>query len=224
MAKFDIEHREGMRWVRITLQEEMVRAERGALNHMIGNISMNVPLPRPRDFIVSLVSDESPLRPRYSGTGELHLESSLGGFHIMELHDDETWIYNPGSYWASEAGISLSIVRERLLTSFWAGEGLFWYQTAAHGNGRIVLTTNGPVEELTLNDARVVVDGNYVIGRTSGIRFTVRRAARSYFSHLLSGENYARVYDGTGKLLLCSTPYWRFRIKSNEFKDPVQAS
>ncbi len=86
-----------------------------------------------------------------------------------------------------------------------------------------MLATQGPVEEMTLNNGRIVVDGNYVIGRTSGIKFSIRRAARSRFSHWLSGEDYARVYEGTGRLLLCTTPYWRFRVKGGEFKDPILA-
>jgi uncharacterized protein (AIM24 family) len=223
MAKFEIEHTEGVRWVKVTLDNEMVRAEKGALNHFVGAITMDVPLPRPRDILVSLVSDESPLRPRYRGTGELYLESTLGGFHIMQMNEGEAWIYSPGAYWASEAEIMLSIFRERLLTSFWAGEGFFWYQTAAHGKGKVVLTSKGPVEELTLNNERIVVEGNYVLGRTNGIKFSIQRAAKSIFSHLLSGEAYARVYEGTGRLLLCTTPYWRFRIKGGEFKDPALA-
>jgi uncharacterized protein (AIM24 family) len=223
MAKFEIEHTEGMRWVKVTLENETVRAERGALNHMVGDIGMDVPVPRPRDMLVSTVSDESPLRPRYRGTGELFLESTLGGFHIMEMNEGESWVFSKGAYWASESGIELTIVRERLLTSFWAGEGLFWYQTAARGKGTIVLATQGPVEEITLNNGRIVVDGNYVVGRTAGIKFTIRRAARSYVSHILSGEGYARVYEGTGKLLMCTTPYWRFRVKGGEFKDPILA-
>ena len=224
MAKFEIEHSEHMRWVKVTLDNETVRAEKGALNHMIGDLTMDVPLPRLRDILVSMVSDESPFRPRYHGTGELHLESTLGGFHIMEMTEDESWIFSPGSYWASESDIKLTIFRERFMTSFWAGEGFFWYQTAARGKGKVVLTAPGPVEEMTLKNGRIVVAGNYVLGRTSGIKFSVRRAARSYFSHILSGEASARVYEGTGKLLMCSTPYWRNRNKSlSAAKDPVLA-
>jgi uncharacterized protein (AIM24 family) len=223
MAKFEIEHTEGVRWVKVTLDNEMVRAEKGALNHFVGDITMDVPLPRPRDLLVSLVSDESPLRPRYMGTGELYLESTLGGFHVMEMNEGEAWIYSPGAYWASESEVILSIFRERLLTAFWAGEGFFWYQTAAQGKGKVVLTSKAPVEELTLNNERIVVEGNYVLGRTIGIKFSIQRAEKSIFSHLLSGEGYARVYEGTGRLLLCTTPYWRFRIKGGEFKDPALA-
>ena len=223
MAKFDVEAAEGMRWVKVTLENETVRTEKGILNHFIGDISMDVPLPRPRDFVVSMVSQESPLRPRFQGTGELFLESSLGGFHIMQITDDERWILGNGAYWASESDVKLTIFRERIMTSFWAGEGFFWYLTAVRGSGKIVLACQGPVDEMKLQNGRMVVDGNYVVARTSGIKLSIRRPERSYISHLLSGENYARVYEGTGRLLMCTTPYWRFRFKGGELKDPIVA-
>ncbi len=54
MAKFETEQTEGMRWIKVTLNDETVRAERGALNHMLGNITMDTPLP-PVGAILSLV-------------------------------------------------------------------------------------------------------------------------------------------------------------------------
>jgi uncharacterized protein (AIM24 family) len=102
------------------------------------------------------------------------------------------------------------------MTAFWAGEGFFWYQTCAEGKGKVALYSEGPVEERTLNNERLVVAGNYVVGRTEGIKFTLRRAAKSLISHWLSGEKTARVYEGTGKVLLCSTPYWRLRLKTED--------
>lgn len=214
MATFEIEHTEGMRWIKATLNNESVRAEKLALNHMTGGIVMDTPLPRLHDVLVSMVSDESPFRPLYTGTGELFLESTLGGYHIMEVQENERWIFNAGAYWASEGGIQLRVRREGILTSFWAGEGLFWYQTAAQGQGKVVLAADGPVEERSLNNETLVVAGDFVIGRTDGIKFTIRRPSKSYVSHLLSGEKYARIYEGTGKLLVCTTPYWRLRMKT----------
>ena len=124
MAKFELEHTEGMRWIKVTLNGETVRAERGALNHMLGNITMDTPLPSLRAILISFLSEESLLRPYYKGTGELYLESSLGGFHTFELNEGETWVLQNGAYWASEEGIELSLHRERFLTAFFAGEGL----------------------------------------------------------------------------------------------------
>ncbi len=216
MATFEIEECEGTRWLKIGLQDETIRTRKGALNHMAGQLVFDTPVPRFRDILVSSVSDESPWRPRFTGTGEVFLESTMGGFHVTELDGHERWIFNNGAYWASEAGVNLSIYRERLITSFWAGEGFFWYQTAAQGKGKVALYTEGPIEERELRDERLVVSGNYVVGRTEGIKFGIRRASKSLFAHLLSGEKAARVYEGTGRLLLCTTPYWRLRFKSND--------
>jgi uncharacterized protein (AIM24 family) len=222
VAKFQVEHAEGMRWITVTLDGETVRAERGALNHMVGNITMDTPLPSIRAILLSYFSEESLLRPYYKGTGELHLESSLGGFHTFQVNKGEAWILQSGAYWASEERIALSVHRERFWTALWAGEGLFWFKTRVSGEGQVVLIAQGPVQELTLNNERLVVDGNYVVARTSGILFSIRRPARSLLGYFLSGERYARVYQGTGRVLIATTPYWRLRIgQKGESRDPA---
>ena len=224
MAKFELLHSEGMRWMKVTLNGETVRRTGGALNHMLGNITMDTPLPSPRAILVSSFSEESLLRPSYKGTGELYLESSLGGFHTFEVKDGETWVIQNGSYWASEEGIKLSLYRERFMTAVFAGEGPFWFQTKISGKGQAVLVAPGPVDEVVLNDQRLVVDGKYVIARTSGIKFTVRRPTRSRLGYYLSGEKYARVYEGTGRLLIATTPYWRLRLgQKGQARDPAAA-
>jgi uncharacterized protein (AIM24 family) len=224
MAKFELEHTEGMRWIKVTLNGETVRAERGALNHMLGNITMDTPLPSLQAILISFFSEESLLRPYYKGTGELCLESSLGGFHTLELNEGETWVIQNGAYWASEESIALSLCRERFLSAFFAGEGLFWYQTKISGKGKAVVIAPGPVDEVTLNNERLVVDGNYVVARTAGISFTIRRPTRSRLGYYLSGERYSRVYEGTGRLLIATTPFWRLRIgQKGEAQDPAAA-
>ena len=70
-----------------------------------------------------------------------------------------------------------------------------------------------PVEEVELVDDRLVADGPFVIARTAGLALSVRRPARSWVSYWMSGQKLAYVYEGTGKLLLCTTPYWRQRMQ-----------
>jgi hypothetical protein len=84
MAKFEIEYTEGMRLVKVTLDNETVRAEKGALNHLVGDSIMDTPLPRPRDVLVSMVSEESPLRPRYRILGTCGL-GMLSGWGFLEI-------------------------------------------------------------------------------------------------------------------------------------------
>jgi uncharacterized protein (AIM24 family) len=39
--------------------------------------------------------------------------------------------------------------------------------------------------------------------------------AKSLISHLLSGEKLSCAYEGTGRLLICSVPYWRQRLQKS---------
>ena len=213
MATFDVEQAESMRWVRIDLADDDCRTERAALNHMKGAITMTVPLPTLRSLWVSLFSDESILRPRYEGTGSVYLDSTLGGYHIFPIAPGERWILDTRCFWASDGEVGLAIYRERMLTALFAGEGLLWYKTALAGEGQEVLAVDGPVEEVELNDDRLICDGPFVVARTAGIRLRMRRPAKSLWSSWLSGQPRTFCYEGTGKLLLCTVPYWRRRME-----------
>jgi uncharacterized protein (AIM24 family) len=219
MAKFEVEQAEGMRWVKVSLHDDDVRAQRGALNHMTGSITIDLPLPTLRTWWVSLFSDESLLRPRYSGTGEVYLDASLGGYHRMKLKPGDRWILETHCFWAGDGEVLLSVHRERMLTSLWAGEGLFWYKTALKGEGQVVLRVDGPVEERQLRDDRLVVDGRYVVAYTAGIRLSVRRPTKSFLAYFLSGQRAAYVYEGTGTILLVPVPYWRLRMQQEKGAD-----
>jgi uncharacterized protein (AIM24 family) len=224
MAMFEIETLEGMHWVKVTLNDEAVRAERGALSYMQGKIRMDLPLPSLREMLVSMFSVESMLRPRYRGTGELYLESSLGGFHPFLVNGGETWIIEDGAYWASDEGIRMSFHREKVITSLWAGEGFLWFQTKVTGPGQVVLVAPGVVEEIPLDNEEVVVDGKYVLARTYGISLRIRRPGRGLLGYFLSGQRGARAYKGTGRLLISTTPNWRLRVSlSKDFADPCFA-
>ena len=109
--------------------------------------------------------------------------------------------------------MSLRIHREPMLTAFFAGEGLLWYKTALTGEGQVVLAVDGPVEEVELTNDRLIVDGPYVVAHTAGIRLTMRRPTKSFWSSWLSGQKRTFCYEGTGKLLLCTVPYWRRRME-----------
>jgi uncharacterized protein (AIM24 family) len=213
MATFKVEHTEGMRWVRVSLDDNDMRAERGALNHMVGALTMDVPLPTLKSWWVSLFSDESVVRPRYSGTGTVYLDSSLGGYHLLKVNPGERWVLDTRCFWASDGQVKLSIYREPLLTAFWAGEGLLWYKTALKGEGQVVLSVDGPVHEVELNDETLVTDGPFVVARTQGISMQLKRPAKNLISYWLSGQKRAYVYKGTGKLILCTVPYWRARMQ-----------
>ncbi len=206
MAEFKVCELEGMRWVQIEMQDETVRAEAGALSYLQGDIRITAKPPSPLSAIRSAMSNEALVRPKYTGTGTINLESSLGGYYPFEIAG-QSWILENGAYWASEGGVQLGLYRERVWTSFWSGEGFVDYQTKVSGEGRVVLNAPGPVEEVTLNNERLMVEGKLVLARTEGLDYRFRRAT-SLVQSLFAGEARLRVYEGTGKALVCWTPYW----------------
>jgi uncharacterized protein (AIM24 family) len=212
MATFEVLEQEGMHFVHITINNETIQAEAGALCTMRGNIVMDVKLPSLGRIFKSYISEEAHLRATYTGTGKIILESSFGGFHIF-LIAGETWILESGCYLASEGSLSLGGVRERMWTSLWAGEGLIDWQTKVSGHGKVVVASAGPVDEVTLTkDERYVANGRYIIGRTADTTYSIGRPTKTMLGAYLSGEGYCRTYLGPGRLLVSSVPYWRYRV------------
>lgn len=206
MAEFKVCELEGMRWVQIEVRNETVRAEAGALSYLQGDIRITARPPSPLSALKSAISNEALVRPSFTGTGTINLGSSLGGYHPFEVAG-KSWILQKGAYWASEGSVQLGLHRERVWTSFWAGEGFIEYQTRVSGSGRVVLNAPGPVEEVTLNNERLMVEGKLVLARTEGLDYRFRRAT-TLIQSFFAGEARMRVYEGTGKALVCWTPYW----------------
>lgn len=206
MAEFSIREVEGMRQVCIDLADETIRTRRGALSNLRGAITAKAPLPGLRDLFRSIFVDEARIRPSYGGTGSVVLQASPGGFHEIDL-SSERWILEPGVYLASEGDVSLGLFRERMLASFWAGDGLLVFKTVVSGTGRVVINTPGPVEVVDITDSSLRVQGRLVLGYTGGLVFSSQRIS-SFFRSLLIGQKRMRVLTGTGKALVCWTPYW----------------
>jgi uncharacterized protein (AIM24 family) len=211
MAEIQIIEEEGVRLTKFTLNSETVRTEAGALYYMRGAIRMQSNAPSIGGVLKAFATGESVFRPTYSGSGELFLEPSLGGFTIIEMQGEE-WILENGAYWASEEAIELDIHREKALTAFKSGEGFLDFQTKVRGRGKLVIKAQGPVEHMHLESDRLVVDGRYVVGRAGSLNYAVERATKSLFGAISSGEGFVRVYEGTGDLLIAPVPYWRQRL------------
>ena len=207
MAQFSVREVEGMRQVCIDIDSETVRARRGALSNMRGNITMMPRLPAARDVFHAIFTSEARVRPHYSGTGSILLQPSLGGYHILNVEEGERWILEPKIYWTSEGDVRLGIYRERIGSSVWAGDGLLIWKTTVAGRGRVAINTPGPVETVAIAEDKLAVQGRLVLGRTDGLSFRSRRCA-PFPRSLFSGQRRLRIYEGTGKALVCWTPYW----------------
>jgi uncharacterized protein (AIM24 family) len=221
MAEFRINELEGTRYVEVELSHEMVRVESGALSYFTGAITVHSQLmPSLGGLLRSLFADEAIYRPTYTGSGIITLESSLGGFHMLDLKG-ETWILERGTYWASEGSVDVNFHREPVLTGLWAGEGPVYLQTRVRGFGKVALATRGPVEEFELGPGKsIAAEGKYVIARTGDVTFKVRRPTKNFFGRFTSGEGMVRIYEGTGRILLNPTPYWRYRMFTERSGNP----
>jgi uncharacterized protein (AIM24 family) len=207
MANFSIREVEGMRQIRIDIDNETVRARRGALSNMRGNIQLTPRLPSPRDLIRGVFTGEGRIRPYYKGTGSILLQPTLGGYHVLTVGKNERWILEPRVYWASEGNVTLGLLRERIGPSLWAGDGVLVWKTTVSNQGQVAINAPGPVELVEIEKGDLSVQGRLVLGRTDGLQFHSRRSS-PFPMDLLSGQQRLRVYSGTGKALVCWTPYW----------------
>jgi len=223
MARIDITQTEGMRQVRLGIDNETVRARRGALSNMTGNITMTPRLPGMGDVFRAMFTSEARIRPFYSGTGSIMLQPSLGGYHVIDVEPGERWVLEPGVYWASEGTVHLGLHRDPMWASFWSGDGFLSWKTKLSGRGRVAINAPGPVETVDVTDGALRVQGRLVLGRTDGLRFSSQRAAR-FPRSLISGQKRLRVFEGTGKALVCWTPYWNEHLYQQMTGDTLQGS
>jgi uncharacterized protein (AIM24 family) len=204
MANFEIIDKEGVRLVKVTLENETVRTESGAMYYMRGRITMQSKPPSAGGFLKSLATGENIFRPTYTGTGELYLEPSLSGYHILELDGNE-WILDSGAYWASDGNVEVGVERNRVIAGLIGGEGLF--QTKVKGRGKVAIVAQGPTEVINLQNDKLVVDGSFAIARTSSLKYRVEKATKSLFGSITSAELLVNTFEGTGSVVLAPVPY-----------------
>ena len=85
MVEFTVHSVEGTQYVDVHLNNESFRAEAGAFCYFVGDVTIQSKLiPSFGGILRALLADERIYRPTYTGTGIVTLESSLGGFHVLD--------------------------------------------------------------------------------------------------------------------------------------------
>lgn len=197
--KFSVEEKQMLKMVKVEMQNTIFRCEAGAMYYMQGNLQIESKMPSAGGLLKSMVTKETAFKPTISGTGTVYLEPSFGEFTIMDLKN-ETWILDKGAYYASEMGIEVGLWTNKAISGLFSGEGFF--QTQVSGTGKVIVVSNGPLEEINLVNDRLVVDGSFAVARTAGIEFTVNKATKGLFSSWTSGEGIVNTFTGTGKVLI----------------------
>jgi uncharacterized protein (AIM24 family) len=189
-----------LKQIKITLENEEIITEAGALHFMKGNISPTNKIPSVGNFIQSKLSGEAVFRPRYQGTGEIYLEPTFGHFIVHEINEDI--IVDKGIFYSCESSITVgAVLQNNISSAILGGEGLF--QTRLSGKGKVVLISPTPVLELKkykLNNDKLSVDGNFAILRSASIDFRVEKSSKTLIGTAFSGEGLLQTFQGVGEV------------------------
>lgn len=200
-----------MKQVRIRLNNSSVKTEAGALYYYKGRIQSKSNIGGVgglfKKAVSSSITNESAIKPIYTGTGEILLEPSYKHYIIMELNN-ESIIVDKGMFYCCSEDISVKgIAQKNISSTILGGEGLFQIQLS--GSGIVILECNVPKEEIVeceiSNGEELKVDGNFAIARTSGVNFSVTKSDKSLFGSAINGEGFLNTFTGQGKVWIAPT-------------------
>ena len=158
-----------MKQVRIKLNNSSVKTEAGALYYYKGNIQSKSNIGGVGGLFKKAVSgsitNESAIKPIYSGRGEILLEPSYKHYIIMELNN-ESIIVDKGMFYCCSEDITVKgVMQKNISSTLLGGEGLF--QIELTGSGVVVLECSVPKSEIVeceiSKGEELKVDGNFAI-------------------------------------------------------------
>lgn len=211
-AYFSSEMNVRKRQVLANLNNNTIILQAGAMQWMLGNVSMSSGVTGVGNFLGKMVSSvatsESAVKPIYTGTGQVMLEPTYKHLIFLDLADwGGSVVLEDGLFLACEGNINHKVIaRSNLSSAFLGGEGLF--NLTLNGTGVAVLESHVPLQELVvfeLNNDCVKIDGNMAIAWSTTLDFTVEKSGKSLLGSVASGEGLVNVYRGTGKILMAPT-------------------
>ena len=87
----------------------------------------------------------------------------------------------------------------------------------------MAINAPGPVETVDVADGELRVQGRLVLGRTAGLGFASERSA-PFPRNFISGQRRLRVYSGSGRALVCWTPYWNEHLYKRMTGESIEGS
>ncbi len=194
---FKIVNKEHLNLVEVKLENNAFRYEAGAMHYMNGNLELESEIPSVGSMFKSMLTREKIVKPVIRGSGTVFLQPTFGEYTILDLKNEE-WILDRGAYLASEIEVEIGSFTNKAINAIFSGEK--WFQTVVAGTGKVVVTSAGPIEEIELNNGKLVVDGAFAIARSSGIDLKVSKVTKGIFSSIISGEGIVNTFTGTGKI------------------------
>ena len=191
------------------LSQGNVTTQAGAMQWTVGDVNATTGIKGVGDFlgkaIRGSVTNESAIKPEYTGSGTLVLEPT---YKHLVLLDTADWggsvVLDDGLFLACESRLKhKAVMRSNLSSAALGNEGLF--NLGIQGSGVVVLECHCPREELIeveLQNDVLKVDGNFAIAWSGSLNFTVERSGKSLIGSAASGEGLVNVYRGTGRVWL----------------------
>ena len=199
------------RYVRIIMNNSVIKTEAGALYYYIGQFESQTKVGGVGGFlkksIAGSLTEENALKPTYGGTGEIWLEPSFKHYILLELKNEEI-IVDKGMFYCCSGGVEVRVVSQKNLSSaLLGGEGIF--QIGLRGTGVVVLESLVPQNEIiqyNIKQGQVMkVDGNFAIARTAGVQFSVTKSDKGLFATAMNGEGLLNTFTGEGSVWLAPT-------------------
>lgn len=200
-----------LKQVRITLNNDSIKTEAGALYYYKGNIEAKSNMGGVgglfKKAISGTVTNESTVKPSYSGKGEIILEPSYKHYIMLELNNDAI-IVDKGLFYCCSDSINIKAsIQKNISSAVLGGEGMF--QLELSGSGIVVLECNVPQSEIIecelVPGEELKVDGNFAIARTKSVSFSVTTSEKSLLGTALNGEGLLNTFKGEGTVWIAPT-------------------
>ncbi|WP_304340950.1 AIM24 family protein [Metaclostridioides mangenotii] len=199
------------RQVKIKLNNSSIKTESGALYYYKGQISSDAKIGGVGGFFKKSISgaltNESAMKPQYTGTGEVYLEPSFKHYMVMEL-DNDSLVVDKGTFYCCSDTIEVrTFAQKNVSSALLGGEGIF--QIELKGSGTVILELYVPKNEIIAYEIKrgeeLKVDGNFALARTSGVNFAVTKSDKSLVGSMLNGEGLLNTFTGEGTVWLAPT-------------------
>jgi uncharacterized protein (TIGR00266 family) len=123
-----------------------------------------------------------------------------GSMVVHDLDGGESLLVQGSSYVASPDTVRVDTQFQGLKALF-SGESFFFLE--ASGRGPVLLNAFGAIEKIDLNGS-LIVDTGHLVAFTSGIRYSIDKAAKGWITSYLSGEGLVLRVEGRGTLYVQS--------------------
>ena len=184
--------------------EQSISAEAGAMVSMSANVELQSEM-KGGVFgaLKRAVGGESAFVSTFTargGGGEVTLAPGAPGDVVGIEMNNQVFKVQSSSYLAGDTSLQVD-TKWGGAKSFFGGEGLFVLQVT--GTGLLLVSSFGAIHRKTLRPGeRYVVDTGHLVAWEGQMEYQLRKATKSFFRSMLSGEGIVAEFTGPGEILI----------------------